>query len=183
MYNEENPEHQVKYWLYNDIFNHEFNIAFGYPRSDICDTCDWLYTQIKAAQASNDIQNARKLITKRELHQRKADVFNTQLIEATESARERNKTVVLSMDYEKNLPLPLTGVGQEYYKRQLWLHNLCIHNSVSEEATMYLYAEHFAGKGPNDVISCLDHYISNLPPEITHIVLFADNCFSQNKNR
>ena len=28
---------------------------------------------------------------------------------------------------------------------------------------MYLYAEHYAGKGPNEVISRLDHYLSTLP--------------------
>ena len=27
---------------------------------------------------------------------------------------------------------------------------------------MFLYAEHYAGKGPNEVISCLDHGISTL---------------------
>jgi hypothetical protein len=30
------------------------------------------------------------------------------------------------MDYEKNLPLFLAGVGPEYLKQKLWLHNLCI---------------------------------------------------------
>ena len=87
------------------------------------------------------------------------------------------------MDYEKNLPLPLTGVGQEYYKRQLWIHNFCIHDNVNDRATMFLYAEHYAAKGPNEVISLLDYYISSLPPTIKKVCLFADNCFSQNKNR
>ena len=40
-----------------------------------------------------------------------------------------------------------------------------------------------AAKGPNDVISCLDHYVTSLPKEIDKLHLFADNCFSQNKNR
>ena len=110
-------------------------------------------------------------------------MFNTQIIEATDNARRDGDTAVLAMDFEKNLPLPLTGVGQEYYKRQVWLHNLCIHNTVNEQATVYLYAEHYAGKGPNDVISCLHHHISRLPATVNQIILFADNCFSQNKNR
>ena len=48
---------------------------------------------------------------------------------------------------------------------------------------MYLYAEHFAAKGPNEVISCLDNYISGLPLTTKKIIIFMDNCFSQNKNR
>ena len=101
-----------------------------------------------------------------ELHLRKADVFNLQLKEATKSPLARvidNDTAVIAMDFQKNLPLPLTGVSQEFYKRQLWLYNFCFHNCIHKNATMYLYAEHYPGKGPNEVISCLDHYLSTLP--------------------
>ena len=86
------------------------------------------------------------------------------------------------MDFEKNLPLPLTGIGQEYYKRQFWIHNLCIHDNVNSLAKMYLYAEHFAAKDPNERVSCLGHYISTLDNSILKLILFMDNCFSQNKN-
>ena len=39
-----------------------------------------------------------------------------------------------------NLPMPRTGVSQEYYRRQLWIHNFCIHECVEEKATMFLYS-------------------------------------------
>lgn len=35
--------------MYHDIFVTEFNIHFGYPRSDSCSTCDGLALQIEAA--------------------------------------------------------------------------------------------------------------------------------------
>ena len=38
--------------LYHDIFVSEFNIHFGYPRSDTCDTCDSLKLQIEQAAES-----------------------------------------------------------------------------------------------------------------------------------
>lgn len=38
--------------LYHDIFVTEFNIHFGYPRSDTCDTCDSLKLQIEQAVES-----------------------------------------------------------------------------------------------------------------------------------
>ena len=182
----DNPDltkQSCKYWLYKDIFNYEFNVSFGYPRSDICDKCEKYQADIKAAELRNDNTAVTELKVQHELHVRKADVFNVQLKEATQEGKQANNTAVLCLDFEKNLPLPLTGVSQEYYKRQLWLHNLCIHDSVLEKSVMYLYAEHYAAKGPNEVISCLDHYISGLPQNINNIVLFMDNCFSQNKNR
>ena len=121
-----------------------------------------------------------------ELHLRKADVFTVQINEITEAAKSMESncdTAVLAMNFQKNLPLPLTGVSQEYYKRQLWMHNLCIHDNVSGLATMFLYSEHFAGKGPNEVISCLAFYFSGLDSSVKKVHLFVDNCFSQNKNR
>ena len=48
---------------------------------------------------------------------------------------------------------------------------------------MHLYVEHHAGKGPNEVISCLDHYLFTLPATTKNLKIFADNCFSQNKNK
>lgn len=185
MFIEEHPDYStVKDWLYRDIFNYEFNLSFGYPRSDICDKCEKMTADIKAAQAGGDRNKAQQLITEHELHVRKADVFTVQMREDTETAKLAGDADVICLDYEKNLPLPLTGVGQEYYKRQLWLHNLCVHSMVMDHAPyMYLYAEHYAGKGSNDVISCLDHYICHLPETITKLTIFADNCFSQNKNR
>ena len=53
-------------------------------------------------------------------------------------------TTVIAMDYEENLPLSRTEVGQEYYKRQLWIYNFCIHDN--DRATAFLYAEHYAAK-------------------------------------
>ena len=128
-------------------------------------TCEKQQVEIKAAElnGNEDIVKQKKLEI--ELHLRKADVFNLQLKEATKSPLVRvidGDTAVIAMDFQKNLPLPLTGVSQEFYKRQLWLHNFCIHDCIHENATMYLYVEHYAGNGPNEMISCLDHYLSTL---------------------
>ncbi len=92
--------------------------------------------------------------------------------------------VALCFDFQKNLPLPLTNVGPEYYKRQLWVHNFNIHNMATEAATVFMYAEHFALKSPNEVISCLEFYIEKcLQQDAKVLHLFCDNCFGQNKNR
>ena len=76
----------------------------------------------KAAAANSNLAEKRELEIEHELHIRKADVFTVQINEVTESAQALlpdDDTAVLAMDYRKNLPLPLTGVSQEYYKRQL----------------------------------------------------------------
>ena len=39
----------VEEWLYRKIFNEEFNLGFGYSRSDTCQMCDGLRIAIEAA--------------------------------------------------------------------------------------------------------------------------------------
>ena len=39
----------VKTWLYQKIFNEEFNLSFGYPQSDTCQLCDELKIAIPTA--------------------------------------------------------------------------------------------------------------------------------------
>ena len=48
---------------------------------------------------------------------------------------------------------------------------------------LFLYAEHFAQKGPNEVLLCLDHYLSHLEANVKQLHIFADNAFDRNKNR
>lgn len=172
----------VSYETYRREVNTRFNISFGFPRSDICDQCELLDAKSKAESAAGHLQKQRAVETQRSVHLAKADVFYTQLREIP--ANSNANSLVLAIDYEKNLPLPVTGVGPEYYKRQLWLHNFCIKDLVSGESTMYLYSETFAKKGPNETISCLEDYLKNVAgAELKELHIFLDNCFAQNKNR
>ena len=97
---------------------------------------------LKQRIRNSNLAEKRELKFEHELHIRKADVFTAQAL------LPEGDIAVLAMDYQKNLPLPLTGISQEYYKRQLWIHNFCIHDNVTNDATMFLYAEHYAKKGP-----------------------------------
>ena len=162
---------------------YELNIGFGYPRSDICNLCEKQEVDLKKAQIAGDKKLQKKLKQEIKLHHRKANVFTVQNQEATVNAKLCNDCAVTAMDYQKHMPLPLIGVSQEYYKRQLWIHNFCIHDTVQDQATMFVYAENYTGKGANKVVSCLDFYIRLLPSETTKLHIFTDNCFSQHKNR
>ena len=79
--------------------------------------------------------------------------------------------------------LRVTNVGQEYYKRQLAVHNFGIHDTKTKKATMFVCSENFAHKGPNEIISMLDFYVKKLSENVKNIVIFYNNCSSQNKNK
>ena len=123
-------QEDLKYWLCYEIFNTELNISFGHPRSDTCDTCKQQHVNTKAAELGGDVAAMKRLKIENELRFRKAEVFHEQLHKATERAKmsEEKNVVMLAIDFQKNLPLLLNGVSQEYYKRQLWVHNFCIHD-------------------------------------------------------
>ncbi|CAG9773299.1 unnamed protein product [Ceutorhynchus assimilis] len=51
-------------------------------------------------------------------------------------------------------------------------------------STFYMYDEHTAKKGSDEVISFLHHYIQTyLPASVNKLYLFSDNAFAQNKNQ
>lgn len=125
--------------------------------------------------AKDDKATLKKLKDQLDLHQRRGDAFHSKRKEVVKSIKNDPTSVAICFDFQKNLPLPVTNVGPEYYKRQLWLHNFGIHDMKTRQGTMFMYSEHFAGKGPNEVISILDWYFSEkVPAAVKHVHLFAD---------
>ena len=57
---------KVKEWLYRKIFTEEFNIGFGYPRSDTCETCDLLKVAIDNADEQERVKLQTELATHHE---------------------------------------------------------------------------------------------------------------------
>lgn len=90
---------------------------------------------------------------------------------------------VLAFDYQHNLPLPHIPCGDVFYKRQLWVYNLCITSGRSGKSYFFLYDEATGRKGQNEVISFLHHYFSEImDSQVETVFIFTDNCSAQNKN-
>lgn len=175
----------VTYEKFREFFNTDFNISFAVPCKDICSTCEKFQVDIQSAEIMKDKDKVASLKSARELHLRKAEVFLKKYSSSEKEDKNMNKNKLsICFDFQKNLPLPVSNVTDEYYLRQLWLHNFGIHNLKENSATMYLFTENYAHKGPNEVITALDDYFLNHKiQDQTHLEIFCDNCFSQNKNR
>lgn len=178
-----NPEYKPKvpYDFYFRFFKENFNYSFGAPRSDTCKKCDVLHTKLK--DMSLDESERKELELERQNHVVKADLFFKELKEKTALCKHNDEVEVLTFDFQQNLPLPKVPVGEAFYKRQLWTYNFCIHSGKTNKAHFYLYDETTARKSPNEVVSFLYHYITNiLPQNVTILYLFSDNAAAQNKN-
>jgi hypothetical protein len=166
------------------FFKYYFNIGFGFPRKDLCNECELFYTKIKSSILSNkSSEEISALKVNLQKHQMEAQNFYKIKKEIKKLVKLNDKICAISLDYEKNLPIPVTNVSSEYYMRQLWIQNFCIHTFKNETADMFVYSEHFAGKGPNEVISFIEFYVKKLNSNIKILYIFCDNAFSQNKNR
>ena len=97
-------------------------------------------------------------------------------------AKERSDTVLLTFDMMQNLPVPTLTHNSMFYLRQIWVYTFGIHNCGDNIATMCMWSEMLAGRGADEICSCLQQYISNLPPHVAKLTCFSDSCFGQNKN-
>lgn len=171
----------VTYDFYCRQFNLNHNVSFGNPRTDTCQKCDRLNNLIAAEEIP---ENKGLLVTERQVHLQKADIFYSKLREYSNLAKEDETVEVLCFDYQQNLPLPHIPSGDVFYKRQLWVYNFCIYSAKTSQATFYMYDELTAKKGCNEVVSLLHHYLENiLLKTVKTLYLFSDNCFAQNKNK
>ncbi len=101
------------------------------------------------------------------------------------------RTVTIAFDLQQNLPLPKTNIGEAFYGRQLWLYNLgfiwCNRKQNSKSVHLYSWLENQSGRGCNEIISALFHFLRDLTSHVKHqqyscLSLYADPCPVQNKN-
>lgn len=96
----------------------------------------------------------------------------------------RSELLVLSFDYAQNIHYPssFSTTGSAYFKVARKASLFGINNEGATVQYTYVIDEaHQIGKGPNTVISMLHHFLET-EPKTKELVLFADNCVSQNKN-
>jgi len=168
--------------LFSRIFDYEFNIAFGYPRSDLCDRCELFNVRRKTAERYNNAVELAQIQRECELHWQEADIFYNKI---RESAVEDNDEIFAACaDFEKNFNFPITGVNKEYFLSNLNFYNFGIQNIRTNHVAMIMYAQHFAKKGANETATFLQYYLrEQAPPTARNVKIFMDNSVGTNKNR
>ena len=151
---------QVKEYLYRKIFTEEFNIGFGYPRSDTCEKCDLLKLSLSIPQSDSDREQLQT-----EHHEKASQGYQSL---RTDSARAKKdpETLTIAFDLEQNLPVPTLTHSSMFYLRQLWVYNFGIRVCSDQSAFMCIWNETIAGRGSNEIVSCLLDYRSSNNPSV-----------------
>ena len=171
----------VSEWMYRKIFNEEFNLSFSYPRSDTCEKCDYLKNVASNPTTSDEGRDS--LTAELAEHQKLAGEGYQRLKKDTEySKRPGSKALVMTFDMMQNTPVPSMTHQSMYYLRQLYVIVLGIHQTSDDAACLYAWDESTAGRGPDEIASCLTKHVSLRVKYVRHLICYSDNCFGQNKN-
>jgi len=153
-------------------------------RTDFCDVCCKLKTTIKDKKSSEENKTQAKISLE------KHTILFTEARKAYSDHRRKtaqeNGYYVLSMDYAENILLSnlLDEPGTFYFKTRRKVDIFGINNENTNEQLNFIIDECFKiKKGPDSVISMLDHYIETYIPTGSSLILYADNCCGQNKNQ
>ncbi|KAJ8964388.1 hypothetical protein NQ314_004957 [Rhamnusium bicolor] len=174
------PESLVTYNFYRRVLKEDFpNVSFRAPRSDICRKCDSLNYEIKPQG-----ERSRTATLELELHHRKAEAATLLMKTDIASSQMPDSTVsVLSMDLEQVMFVQTLTHSEMFYMRQLSCHNLSINFGDNKRFYMCFWHEGLAGRGGNEVASCLLRVLNMGISHKRNIVVWSDNCLVQNKNK
>ena len=163
-----------------NYYKENFNYGFDRPKTDICTVCAELEASIKL---SKNVGEKNPLTAKLDLHQRKAKVFYKQLKEKSAVAKKNMDTECLCFDFKQNMPYPHIATSDVFYSRQLWLFVFGIYSAKTGKSRIYTWPETKARRSVNEVVSCLDDYITKyLDPTVRSLQVFTDGCRGQNHN-
>lgn len=109
----------VKYDYFSEYFKNNFNLSFGTPRPDTCQTCDRLKNLINH-ETDQELKHQsekekRKRKKEKEIHINKAEVFYNDLKLFVEKAKSNKEIEVLSFDFQQNMPLTHIPCGDVFY--------------------------------------------------------------------
>lgn len=177
MYNlyAEKVENPASRKIYEREF-HALKLAFKKPQVDTCHKCDILNMKLKIAptEETSIIENEIKN------HQESADLAYKTKANDKEACKVDNRKKCFSFDLQQCLPTPSLVSSVAFYKRQLWTYNLTIYDNETGQSYNHMWHEATAGRGANEIASCLFHHLGKLPSTIEEVIFYSDTCGGQN---
>lgn len=174
------PQSTVSYMSYRKVVLRDFpHLSFQRPRKDTCKMCDRLNIEVKAGTPESKSAKIRQ-----ELHHRKSEKARTLLkSDIAASQLPGSNTCCVSIDLEQVMFVPTLTHSEMFYRRQLSCYNFGISLGDTHHSYMCMWDETVAGRGGNEIASCLLKVLNSEVTKKTRLIVWSDNCVGQNKNR
>lgn len=169
---------------YREIFNTKFNLSFFKPKKDQCPDClAWNnMTESEKAKAEAVKKYSDHIQDKKKVKLLKEDDLTAS--KAKNEAEGSSTVRVITFDLEKVLYCPKGENSDFFYKRKLSNYNFTVFDCITKEAVCYCWDQLTAGRGADEICSCLLHYIGVKVEEgVIEFHFYSDNCSAQNKNQ
>ena len=96
---------------YHNIFNTNFNISFGYPRTDTCSKCDEFKIKIESIKIELSLNSECKKLKQqldeielqKEQHHKDAETFYVRKRNARFKAQKEQRFESIAFDFQNNL--------------------------------------------------------------------------------
>lgn len=177
MYLDENRNNAVKYNIYRNIFNTEYNLGFFKPKKDQCDI------HLKYENLSEPTLQEKQIFDK---HVKLNDSAKQRKAGDKILVKENKNIALICYDLQKVFALPQGYAGNFYYKRKLSCFNLTAHCSADNNTYCAIWYETQSGRSANDLASALMKIlrcIANNNSTLKHFIMWSDACVPQNKNK
>ena len=160
----------ISLYTYRNIFNREFNLSFGLPRTDTCARCKALDMALLSCGGEEEMNC---LLEERQDHQDKGEngyeskrrdkkrtqqSWNGKTRSLGENSTSKDAIDMITFDFQQNLPMPHLCHNDMFYLRQLWKYNFGVHDCINEQGYMFLSSETTAKRGSSEVASCLHKF-------------------------
>lgn len=163
--------------IYRQLF-HDMKLSIKTPNKDTCQTCDRLNMEINMSKTQDNRLKIQQQLT---VHQTLADkAYDAKAKDRSASKNDPSKKTI-TFDLQC-LPTPHLQSSLCFYKRQLWVFNLTVHDCDDGQGYFFMWNENVAARGGNEIASCLYKYLLSLPPTVTDVTMYSDTCGGQNKN-
>lgn len=199
MYSNLYPDSPISRTAFGSILLNEpglQHIKIRSPRSDMCDYCELQKRKIAGTKPHDELR-AETLTTELAEHQKsyqgERDIYNSERERAKTDREKFNKGKLkarecvdhISMDFGQSIVVPHTTdqLGGTFYLHMRNFHLFGIDSVMENAQVCYTYDEREAGKGSNEVISFLHEFLSTREAKTQSIMIHADNCTGQNKNK
>lgn len=154
-----------------------FHLGFKPPNTDACCKCDRFKVMKQQAKSKEEAARVQDVWDKH------MELTNKGLATMACLEKDNNPEVrCICLGLQQTQPVPRLSTSVAYYKRKLWLYNLCIHDLKKNESKFYLWDEMNGGRGSAEIVSCMSKWIDEELKKGSFTTLKVVSDGGQNKN-